>query len=220
MERIKRLLQSERPVKWVFEGDSITHGALHTFGYRDYSELFCERIRFEMGRGRDFVIKSAISGNTTRDLLAGFDWRVRQFQTEAVFIMIGMNDCSAGRGISREEFGANLTTLSRKIAEQPGAVAVLQTTCPILPGQAPDREPNFDAYMDTIREVAGREKLPLIDHTRYWKEYIAAKPGSHFYWMSDPFHPNNFGHQVFAECLFKALGIFDPASPSCQFFHP
>jgi len=35
MQRIKDILKSEKPVKWLFYGDSITHGALYTSGWRD-----------------------------------------------------------------------------------------------------------------------------------------------------------------------------------------
>ena len=55
MEQVKELLRGEYPVKWLFYGDSITHGALHTFGWRDYTELFAERLRFELGRTMDTV---------------------------------------------------------------------------------------------------------------------------------------------------------------------
>ena len=43
MEQIKRLLEREQALTWIFTGDSITHGAAHTIGWRDYTELFCER---------------------------------------------------------------------------------------------------------------------------------------------------------------------------------
>ena len=62
MQRIHKLLSSPKPLKWLFYGDSITHGAFHTFGARDYTELFSERIRGEMTRAQDIVIKTALSG--------------------------------------------------------------------------------------------------------------------------------------------------------------
>jgi lysophospholipase L1-like esterase len=221
MQRVRNLLQSPSPVKWLFYGDSITHGALHTFGWRDYTEHFSERVRFEMNRAGDIVLKTAFSGDSTRTLLANFDWRVRQFQPLVVFLMIGMNDCSTSRDISRDVFRSNLHALCDKVAETPGAVTVLQTTCPILPGCSPDREPHFDAYMDTIREVAAARKLPLIDHTRHWRETFAKRgAGTFYYWMSDAFHPNQFGHQVFAELLFREVGIWDPQSFVCRLFRP
>lgn len=56
MERIKKLLRSDDPLTWVFYGDSITHGLSHTFGHRDYAELFAERVRYELGRAMDIII--------------------------------------------------------------------------------------------------------------------------------------------------------------------
>ena len=47
----------------MFTGDSITHGALHTMGWRSYPEHFAERVRWELGRMRDIVINTGISGD-------------------------------------------------------------------------------------------------------------------------------------------------------------
>ena len=215
MDAIKQLLSSDEPVKWLFYGDSITHGALHTFGKRDYVELFAERLRFELGRGRDVVINTAISGDNTRGLLAGFDWRVEQFRPHVAFIMIGMNDCAETSGIDVTEYEQNLHTLLDRL-EGIEALPVLETTCPILPGCAPDREPHLLLYMEAIRRVAADRNVPLIDHTAYWQE----NADKHYYWMSNAFHPNEYGHMAFAELLYRALDIWDPASHSCRFYRP
>src|SRR5688572_28086870 len=53
LDRIKELLGQKNPIKWLFTGDSITAGVLHTEGYRSYPEVFAERIRWEMARSRD-----------------------------------------------------------------------------------------------------------------------------------------------------------------------
>lgn len=207
MQRLKTIIDEKTPVKWLFYGDSITHGAVHTFGWRDYTEQFSERVRTELGRPNDIVINTAISGNTTADLLRDFEWRCGQFQPRVVFLMIGMNDCSTTRNLSLETFEANLHELCSKI-EALGSIPVMQTTCPILPGTAPDREGNFPSFMEAIRRVACERQLPLVDHDAYWK----ANVDKHYYWMSNAFHPNQYGHTVFAHELFRAIGIFDPAS--------
>lgn len=215
MDAIRQLFKSTEPIKWLFYGDSITHGALHTFGERDYTELFAERVRFELGRTMDVVINTSISGNTTRNLLEGFEWRVAQFRPHVVLLMIGMNDCSALNTIRLEEFENNLHELAERI-EAMEARLVLQTTCPILPGISPDREPHFEGYMNAIRQVASQRGLPLIDHTTFWREH----PDQHFYWMSNAFHPNTYGHRAFALLLYRAMGIHDPDSYSCRFLIP
>src|SRR5262249_8094820 len=93
---IKQLLAAREPVVRIFTGDSITHGALHTLGWRSYPEHFAERVRWELGRMRDVVINTGISGDQTGGLLADLDWRVLHFQPHVVSIMLGMNDCSRG----------------------------------------------------------------------------------------------------------------------------
>src|SRR5690348_15954016 len=72
---IRALLSRNQPVVWVFTGDSVTHGALHTSGWRSYPELFAERVRWELHRFRDIVINSGVSGDTTGELLKDQEWR-------------------------------------------------------------------------------------------------------------------------------------------------
>ncbi|MBR9777574.1 MAG: SGNH/GDSL hydrolase family protein, partial [Cytophagales bacterium] len=87
-EKIALLLKGKTSLIWVFTGDSITHGAKHTHGYRSYPEIFSERIRWELGRVRDLVINTGISGNTSRNILDDFEWRVKQFKPNVGSIMI------------------------------------------------------------------------------------------------------------------------------------
>jgi len=215
VDRIKKLLMADQPVKWLFYGDSITHGALHTFGRRDYVELFAERVRFELGRTLDAVINTAISGNTTRELLQTFDMRVAQFKPQAVFIMIGMNDCNKLNGVDEKAFESNLRELVRNI-DRAAALPILQTTCPILPGRAPRLASRLNDYMKILRRVAADTGWPLIDHTAFWEQHA----DRWFFWMSNDCHPNAYGHRAFATHLFQALGIHDPSSQTCRLHLP
>src|ERR1700722_15514537 len=110
---IKAVLKRKDPAVWVFTGDSITHGALHTLGWRSYPEHFAERVRWEMRRVRDVDINPGISGDLTDRLLADLDWRVLQFKPAVVSVMEGMNDCS--RPANREKFRTNLTAIVDKV---------------------------------------------------------------------------------------------------------
>lgn len=213
MEKLKTYLQSDQPRKWLFYGDSITHGTYHTNGWHDYTQIFAERLRCGSFRPMDLVLNSAISGNTTRQLLETFDWRVASLKPDVVWIMIGMNDCAEKNNITVEEFGTNLVELVEKIRAL-GAEPVLQTTCPILPGSAPPREPYFPGFMDQIREAAGQQKVILVDHLRYWQE----RSEWHYLWMSDTIHPNEFGHRAFAKKLLLDLDLWDPAHYACKFY--
>lgn len=206
MSAISELLKAGQPVTWLFYGDSITHGALHTFGGRDYTQHFAERVRFELGRVTDVVINTAISGNTTATLLETFDLRVARFRPDAVFLMIGMNDSLPSRGVPLDAFRTNLQALCDRIAAL-GSQLVLQTSNPILPNSDAGREPHFAAYMDCVRELAAANGLLLVDHEQEWRK----RPEELYFLMSDPIHPNQYGHFRFAHTLFGALGIFDPA---------
>jgi lysophospholipase L1-like esterase len=220
MDRVRKLLDSPQPVKWVFYGDSITEGARHTFGWRGYTELFEERVRAELNRRRDVVINTAISGDNSRDLLADFNWRVGQFAPHVVFVMIGMNDASPERPVTPELFRANVTELCQRILQLP-AVPVLQTTCLPQPNDtyAP-RTANLLALMDVLRDIATAEKLPLIDHTQHWQAAIRENPHRAYFWMNNICHPNQFGHRAFAHEIFRALGIFEATSFACRLFVP
>src|SRR6266446_3517466 len=65
---IKHFLAEKTARIWVFTGDSITHGALHTLGWRSYPAHFAERVRWELRRMRDVVINTGISGDHTGGL--------------------------------------------------------------------------------------------------------------------------------------------------------
>lgn len=49
---------------WVFTGDSITHGNVHTYDVRTWSEQFAQRL-VELGHASDTVVNTGISGDTS-----------------------------------------------------------------------------------------------------------------------------------------------------------
>jgi len=213
LEAIKNLLKSKKPSIWVFAGDSITQGAKHTKGIRSYSEVFTERVRWEMGRPRDFIINTAVSGNTSTDVINDFDWRVAYFKPNVVSLMIGTNDAAINKNISVETFEKNIEKLIEKIREA-GAVPLLQTPNPIVSALAKERA-QLPAYVKVLRKVAEQHKVVLIDHYLYWEE---AARHSKIYdtWLNDPLHPNGVGHLQMAQMIFKALSIYDPKSFTCM----
>src|SRR5688500_16553024 len=124
--RISDLLKEKNnPLIWVFTGDSITHGAKHTHGLRSYPEVFSERIRWELGRVRDVIINTGISGNTTQTILDDYDWWIKQFKSNIVSLMIVTNDCALNR-VAIGQFEKNLFSLVKHFRHI-DAIPVLHT---------------------------------------------------------------------------------------------
>jgi lysophospholipase L1-like esterase len=213
MERITVLQERDEPVRWVFAGDSITHGAAHTDGWRDYTELFSERLRWEVGRPRDIVIKTGISGWTVEALANDLDANVLGFAPDVVSMMFGMNDCVQGPdGLNafRERYRAVIATIQSRT----GAAVLLHTPNAVIPPVNEERLTNLPAYRQAIVDLATELDLPVIDHFAVWSspEFASAV----HYWLPDGFHPNEFGHRVLARVLFQALDLWDDASPTCR----
>lgn len=215
LELLRKLLSQKDPLKWVFTGDSITQGAKHTDGFRSYPEVFSERLRWEMGRSRDFILNTAISGHTSRQVLDDYDWRIGQFKPQVVSLMIGTND-AARQQVSLAGYEANLLSLVTRIRQE-GGIPLLHTPNIILAQKASERKTLPD-YVALIRKVAEKQNVALVDHWQYWQESLEKNPGEDIYhkWLKDPLHPNGQGHLELARLTFKVLSIFDPKSFTCS----
>ena len=210
MERIKRHFSDKsQNWTWVFYGDSITQGAKHTEGWRDFSQIFAERVRFELRRRHDAVVNSGNSGQNSRDLLddAQYEWQVRRFRPDVVFVMVGMNDSSGD--ITVEEFKHNLSHLVDRIRADK-AIPVLQTSNTIQKVENQERHAaryrQLPIYMNQVRAVALEKDVILVDHFRYWDE-AAARPEILAAWLGEAIHPGAKGHQEMAVFLLKTLDL-------------
>lgn len=216
LKKIESLLSRPDPIKWLFTGDSITHGALHTMGWRDYPELFSERIRYEMGRCRDAVLKTAISGwriNLIRDDL---QWNVLQYQPDVVSIAVGMNDCNDGPS-GLESFQSQYLDVIDTIRKQTRAAIILHTPPQILPLDQV-RWQHLPAYVEAIRKISQISDTLLIDDYEHWLE--AEKRGVLWFWLSDAIHPNECGHRAMAHLMFRKLNLWKEDSFVCRMFVP
>lgn len=213
------ILNSDTPANWVITGDSITHGALWTNGWRSYAEHFQERVRWELGKPKntDFVVDTGVSGATTDDLVAAFPQRVTAFSPRVVSIMLGTNDV-ATPGIGRAVYRANLVRLVDAVRALPGGVVpVLQTPNPVDLARWGNRTALGD-YAETMREVAREHGVVLVDHHAHW---LAAHGGSvPTGLLGDGLHPDQRGHLFLAHKMIRDLRIFDPGSRVCSLTVP
>lgn len=206
------------PWTWVFYGDSITHGAAHTRGFRAFPEIFAERIRWEMRLLYDVIINTGISGQSTTNLLneKHYEWRVRRFKPDVVLILIGTNDIVKLK--DADKYRSNLLELVRRVRND-GAIPVLQTYGHILHIPENDnymlRYEKMPEYNQIIRQTAVNESIILVDHEKYWRENAPDEKTLRL-WQGEAIHPGGKGHLEMAKLIFQTLNIFDPQSPCCN----
>ncbi|MFE5935362.1 GDSL-type esterase/lipase family protein [Streptomyces sp. NPDC056470] len=216
---LSSILNSSTPAVWLTTGDSITHGALWTNGWRSYCEHFQERLRYELGKPKhsDFVIDTGVSASTTNDLVAKFADRVSVFRPKVVSIMLGTND-AATASTGRDVYRANLRKLVANVRALPGgAVPLLQTPNPVDLNRWPNHAALAD-YVTIMREVAEESGVVLIDHHAHW---LATNGGTvPLNLLGDGLHPDQRGHLFLAKKMVRDLRVFDPASRVCSLTIP
>lgn len=214
LDKIKHLLKQKDPLVWIFTGDSVTHGARHTYGSRSYPEIFAERVRWEMGRVYDFVINTGINGTNTSYLLGNFKRNVVQFKPAVVSVMYGINDCQEP-SITINLFEQNLILLINRVREM-GSIPILHTPNAIdtegMKKMKTASRAKLPGYIEMIRKVAIEKQTILIDHAKHWQE-----KGINEYknWLDDPLHPNAAGHIEMARLMFGQLSICTADSFTC-----
>ncbi|MFD4034473.1 GDSL-type esterase/lipase family protein [Streptomyces sp. NPDC058637] len=217
--RISTILNSNTPATWVFTGDSITHGALHTHGWRSYPEHWTERVRWELGKpkNRDFVIDSGVSGATSAELVSFFDERVTAFSPKIVSIMIGANDIATS-GLGPEQYRTNLISLVRSVRALPRSpIPVLQAPNPVDPARWPGRT-GLSQYARVMSEVAAQQEVVFVDHYNDWLTGDGGQVPLSL--LNDGLHPNERGHHRIALMMIRDLQVFDTGSQVCTLSIP
>ncbi|MFG1912268.1 SGNH/GDSL hydrolase family protein [Kribbella sp. NPDC048928] len=199
-------LATGAPLTWLFTGDSVTAGEQHTYGHRDFSQLFEERIRYELGRGTDTVVNTAKSGWTADVLARMLDHAVLRWNPDLVIVGLGLNDCHDGEA-GRDRFRMRYADVVDRIIAA-GAHPVLQTPNGVLPSSPEARTGALPGYAEDIRALATARGCTLIDHQLVWTRAERATQA----WISEGCHPNGYGHIVMAHTLLRSLGLFDPRS--------
>lgn len=192
---MQALTARKEPVTWVFAGDSITHGCMHTDYLRNYQEHFTQALKATPERARDTVVNTGVSGATTRELMEYFNAWVADYQADVVFLCFGMNDCATD-GITPESYAGNLREAVRRIRAA-GAIPVLQTP------NTSNRQRKLRPYLEAARALVQQEKILLIDHNAFWSSH----PKEVKKLMADGIHPNEYGHLLWVRYLLQSLEL-------------
>lgn len=63
----------------------------------------------------------------------------------------------------------------------------------------------YSQYITELRAISRNLHVPICDIYEGWETLV--DPGKHSMLMNDTLHPNEIGHRVIAELLFRALDI-------------
>ncbi len=212
-QQFRDLINSENSATWLFSGDSVTHGANFTQGYRIYSEHFSERIRTEMKRSDDVIINTAVAGETSKTILKKLEDRVIRFQPDVVSLMIGIDDSESGAA-GRKIFQKNLREIIEQIRET-GSLLFLHTP-PYFDPSEHKAHADIRAYVKIIRETAREYWIPCLDHWNLWKLATENQQKTDLWYAPNGVHPSAQGQHELAKQVFRRFGIFDTKSPTCS----
>ena len=204
-QRLIERIQGTAQAVWVFCGDSITEGIVHTHGRRNYVQLVESRVRFleEKGWTMHLFVNSAISGNTTAQVAETLEHRVLRFKPDVFSLMIGMNDSC---NLRPEQFADNLRNIVGRVRASCKSEVLLQTCNAIHPDLHPERGA-FPQFMDIVRSVAAELETALIDHHAVWERTRIENRAVFDTWTADRGHPNALGHWVMADRILRELEI-------------
>lgn len=206
-QEIRRQLNATSSAVWLFIGDSITHGALHTHGFNSIHQIFEKYIHETYGRKNDTIINTGVSGATTQSQLQHSTERFDLYPADFVVIMFGTNDAASSETISLSKFKKNLVLLI-EAARKKHAIPILRTPNPIR--SKDEREKMLPSYVEAIREVAKEQKVLLVDHFSEWMRMLEKYPflleeGN---WNGDAIHPNTLGQLQMTQSLIKSCGLW------------
>ena len=225
-KKIKKL-NREEPFTFVFFGDSITaqtdpKGGSFVLRFVEWlTEKYPQRkINYTRLRKNSTgttpltskksneisVIMAGVPGNDSRMGLARMDKHVISHNPDLVIIMFGVNDenkTEETNNVSPEQYSKNLTTMIKKIRDNGGEPVLMTTSMKNLNWIATFG--NLNEYAKTMRKVAKKNKVCLIDNYKAWENL----PKYGYNYMiplgSCINHPNDMGHQMFFEGLKTAF---------------
>ena len=207
-QNLLKLLKEPASLNWLFTGDSITQGVMHTKGLKTFSEYFAAYLKNDLARSEDIVMNTGVSSAKTTWLAADFKAYISFKNPDIVFICFAMNDARPAEGqVALDKY---IEILSRAITKvrQLGAIPILETSCYALEAEYND---SLDLYFAALRNLAKEKQVILIDIARHWQDLSKDKHNNEKY-MSNNMHPNALGQLYWAKSLLMDLDLLKTTS--------
>ncbi len=180
--------ESNQPKKLVLLGDSLTEG----FGVSKnstYGALIQEKLK--KNHKNWTVINSGVSGSTSASLASRMKWILKS-KPDLILLAIGAND--ALRGLKLESTKKNILEAIKSAQGESAKVLLAGMLAPPNYGKTYTQE-----FERLYRDIAQQTKVKLIP---FLLEGVAGQKELN---IADGIHPNEKGHQVIAETVYKAI---------------
>lgn len=170
-QQLEDLLNSKESLTWLFMGDSITHGALWTFGYKDYVELISQYVRETFNRKSDDFINTAVSGATIPSTLNRIEQRLEPYNPDIISVKLGANDLVS---YTPAEYKENLETLLKHLYKK-DALIILSTPTPSNRGEMENKR--LIEYIAVLEEIVEKHpKLLFVNHYSDLQNFLNENP--------------------------------------------
>jgi len=200
------LAMKVKPKKIIFFGDSITQQGVKPGGYVNLIKKALDSSKYE-------VIGAGIGGNKIYDLYLRLEDDVLNKKPDVVVIYIGVNDVwhkqTSHTGTDLDKFVKFYQALINKI--QGGNAKVILCTPAVIgekKGGKNEMDAELDKFSDAIRELAQKNKLPLVDLRSQFVTYDLTNNPEDLakgILTVDGVHLNPKGNQAVADVLLPLL---------------
>lgn len=199
--------------KVIFFGDSITELGVKKDKYVGYIVRMNAMLKTEKKDGEFELIGSGISANKVYDLYLRLEEDVLSKSPDIVFIYVGVNDVwhktLLGTGTDPDKFEKFYQAIIDKLSTK--NIKVVLVT-PAVVGEKKDMSNPLDGdlnrYSNIIRDLARKNKLPLVDLRKNVLEYLQQNNPNNEeknILTYDKVHMNDKGNQFLADAMWKVL---------------
>lgn len=175
--------------KILFLGDSLTEG----YGVAKevaYPSVFKNMVKQRLNKEVE-ILNGSVSGSTTSSALSRLRWFIRQ-KPQLMFLALGAND--GLRGIALEVSRKNLEETIELAQSHDIQVVLAGMLLPTNYGE--DYRQGFEKMFSDLSKKYKLEMIPFL------LEGVATVKDLN---QADGIHPNEKGHQILAETVFKKL---------------
>ncbi len=194
------LLQSDKSLKIICFGDSVTGVYYHSGSRRAYTDMLGIALKKSYPQAKLTMINAGISGHTTVNAISRIKKDVLKHQPTLVTIMFGLNDMTR---VPLEKYEANLKSIVQQCRSIDAEVLLCTPNSVVSTSGRPTKK--LIAYCEVVRKVSKELHVPLCDCYEQMQQIRNKNEQDWKLLMSDTIHPNMDGHKRMAEMIAKSI---------------